>query len=214
MKIKSVLAIISVSMMMCGLCGCGKEATESVAEIEIEAGEAASEESTTETEPTEDDDTKEASAETSVELSSLTDDSFVYNGKKISILDDVETSLATLGEPSEKSSESGPMKYYDYGTFNDKEQEGISYMTFIENGKEKPAQIDITVEGAKTSKGLGVGSTKDEVISTYGEPDDTMIGGFALLYNFDGYELSFIVDDKGNVRNIDYRSTEYINSNL
>ena len=223
MKTKNVLAIITASAMMCSLCGCGSTASDaSAAELSVEtvgsaseatvdnAGDAGGEAKTDAADSADSEAGEEAATEISVDLSSLTDDAFVYNGKKVSILDDVETTLATLGEPVKMNEGAGGITYYDYGTRTETVDEGITLVTFEDNGKEVLGQIDINIEGPQTAKGIGTGSSKEDVIAAYGEPtEDAKV---MLKYKFDNYELSFVTGDNDKVTNIHYSTTAYMNT--
>ena len=222
MKTKNVLAIITASAMMCSLCGCGSTASDAaVAELSVETvgstseltvGNAGDADSAAKTDAADsaDSEAKDAATETSVDLSSLTDDAFVYNGKKVSVLDDVETTLATLGEPVKMNEGAGGITYYDYGTRTETVDEGITLVTFEDNGKEVLGQIDINIEGPQTAKGVSTGSSKDDVIAAYGEASEETKD--ILKYKFDDYEISFITGDNDKVTNIHYSTTAYMNT--
>ena len=219
MKKKRVLLTIIASLMVCSLWGCGEST-----KYETTSVDSASIETTDKSERVDNDDAAdiasteerdlEASKEESVDLSSLPDDAFIYNGNKVSILDDVETSLAALGEATNKIEGAEDMSYYEYGTYNQNEQTGVSFITYKKDGKEMPAQFDINVEGVTTSKGIGPGSSKDDIISAYGEPDETMVGGAALIYNKGDYQLSFLLDANDKVTNFGYKTMEYANRDM
>ena len=218
MKAKNVLAIMTVSVMMCGLWGCGSgtsdsSATELSFETAIDASESDADnadnaDKTDAADSADSEVTEEAAEETSVDLSSLTDDAFAYNGKKISILDDAATTLAALGEPEHKNSGAGDMNYYDYGTHTDTVDEGILFVTYTDNGKESAAQIDFNIQGPETAKGISVGDSKDDVIAAYGEPKEDN-GKPILKYEYDDFELGFIISESGKVSNVHYMSNAY-----
>lgn len=221
MKKERVLAGIITSIMVCGLCGCGastKYEITSTDSASIEATEYSaadvSAEASDNTESSSQMTSEEASSEASIDLTSLSDDEFIYKGKRISILSDAQTSLDSLGEATHKVEGAGDMIYYEYGTYNQNEQTGVSFITYMKDGKEMPAQFDINVEGVTTSKGIGPGSSKDDIISAYGEPDETMVGGAALIYNKEDYQLNFLLDANEKVTNFGYQTMEYINRDM
>ncbi|RKM58230.1 hypothetical protein D6853_01445 [Butyrivibrio sp. X503] len=218
MKAKNVLAIMTASVMMCGLWGCGSgtsdtSATELSVEAVIDASESDADnadnaDKTDAADSADSEVTEGAATETSVDLSSMTDDAFAYNGKKISILDDVATTLAALGEPEQKNSGAGDMNYYDYGTHTDTVDEGILFVTYTDNGKESAAQIDFNIQGPETAKGISVGDSKDDVIAAYGEPKEDS-GKPILTYEYDGFLLGFVINENDKVSNVNYISTAY-----
>lgn len=203
---KTTLTILFASVMMLALIGCGTKKAEAasdpweettVAEEQTsEASEIApvkTEESQTEDSQTEAAET-EAIGETPVALS---DDSFAYNGKIISVKDDLQTILDNLGAGEGRPSDQEGVICYDIGT------DAVSVFTKETDGKEELTQITVHDKTARTAKGVGVGSTEDEVRNAYGEPNDEVVEGAKLLtYEFEGYSILFAFND--NVAAISY----------
>ena len=73
---------------------------------------------------------------------------------------------------------------YDSGKF--------SICTFNNNDMETIATIYSEDPETKTSKGIGPGSTKEELIAAYGEPVKVIDNSH--LYKFDSYYLNYIVE--------------------
>ena len=71
--------------------------------------------------------------------------------------------------------------------------------TTLENGKESVVELYVTGTSIRTPKGIGVGSTKDEVIQAYGESESP----FNVSYTVDGGTLKFMFDDNDKVKAID-----------
>lgn len=60
-------------------------------------------------------------------------------------------------------------------------------------------ELYVTGTSIRTAKGIGVGSTKDEVIQAYGESESP----FNVSYSADGGTLKFMFDDNDKVNAID-----------
>ena len=91
----------------------------------------------------------------------------------------------------------GEGNVYDIGT------DAVSVFTKETDGKEELTQITVHDKTARTAKGVGVGSTEDEVRNAYGEPNDEVVEGAKLLtYEFEGYSILFAFND--NVAAISY----------
>lgn len=116
------------------------------------------------------------------------DDSISFKDKIISIKDDAETILAALGESTpDMSTKSDTEAHYGYESMN------LTLDTFVLDGVECPLEIMIENPEYKTSRNVGVGNTKDEIVAAYGEPGETIDNDVvsALTYNFDGYDITF-----------------------
>jgi hypothetical protein len=225
MKKKTTTAILLSTTMMLALMGCGAASSDtdysaSVAEVN------------TETNTTDDDTSKETDADTdassdsasadSSESSGTTtassDDSFEYNGQTLSILDDLQTTLDKLNsafpnEAQEISDKKTANDFiaYNYDPVNSGEAQ-IDIFAFDYNGKQTVGQISIIKESFKTPRGIGVGSSSDDIIKAYGEPTTKakIANGIASMYKykFDKYNLSFFVDN-GKVDSIYYFHPDY-----
>ena len=131
------------------------------------------------------------------ELDIILDDSFAYNGKIISVKDDLQTILDNLGAGEGRPSDQEGVICYNIGT------DAVSVFTKETDGKEELTQITVHDKTARTAKGVGVGSTEDEVRNAYGEPNDEVVEGAKLLtYEFEGYSILFAFND--NVAAISY----------
>lgn len=193
---KTTLTILFASVMMLALIGCGTKKVEAASDPWEETTVA--EEQTSEASQTEaaeiDADKSETVGETPVALS---DDSFAYNGKIISVKDDLQTILDNLGAGEGRPSDQEGVICYDIGT------DAVSVFTKETDGKEELTQITVHDKTARTAKGVGIGSTEDEVRNAYGEPNDEVVEGAKLLtYEFEGYSILFAFND--NVAAISY----------
>ncbi|RKM55595.1 hypothetical protein D6853_08550 [Butyrivibrio sp. X503] len=118
---------------------------------------------------------------------SLPDDSFLYKGNVISVLNDVKTTIDALGKKdSEKTSLYTNENLYSF------DSHAIEFETYKVDGEELPKCIYVIASGILTPKNICVGCSKDEVIAAYGEPnkvnDDTFS---AIEYNFDDTNIVF-----------------------
>ena len=191
---KKVTAIALSSALLLSLMGCGGAGTASdasVGSVSITGSRVASSS-----------DTANATDGISIEKIKVTagisedlngrpnDDAISYQGKTISVLDDVATTFATLGEPTPESSstdESEAESRYCFKSW------GISVSTYDLNGTESPLNILIQSPEIKTSRNIGIGNTKEEIFAAYGAPvesiDNEVVS--ALTYSFDGYDITF-----------------------
>ena len=90
----------------------------------------------------------------------LSNDSFEYNGTRLSILDDLQTTLDKCDSVAKagKTVKSNYIGVYNYDIVGADSE--LTVYSFDNNGKESLAQIEITKEGFKTPGGIGVGSTE------------------------------------------------------
>ena len=121
----------------------------------------------------------------------------MINGKKVSILDDAATVQANLGKLEEKDTTK-------YGTSEEPRYSYLSgniiFYTFVDNGNELTYDLCVYEKGAKTSRGVGVGDSKDAIVAAYGNPVETYeyYQGFGMKYKFDKFTLYFDFDSNTN----------------
>lgn len=78
---------------------------------------------------------------------------------------------------------------YDINYYYD----GYNIDTLTQNGKQLVYMASFSGGGAKTTRGIGIGSTADDVIAAYGEPtEDT---GVSLVYVAGSKQLLFYMED-------------------
>ena len=134
----------------------------------------------------------------------------MLNGKKVSILDDAATVQANLGKLEEKDTTragSAEEPRYVYSSNN------IIFYTFVDNGNELTYDLCVYEKGAKTSRGVGVGDSKDAIVAAYGNPVETYeyYQGFGMKYKFDQFTLYFDFDSNTNkVTDIVYGNNDTI----
>ena len=142
--------------------------------------------------------TTESASSTSA---SATDAAFEYNGKTISILDDAATMFANLGTPEADKSKNGNGTYvYD--------NEGITFNTCGDGDAAETSDLAVTDKTLKTSRGISVGNTKDEVIKAYNDIeaiDETDV----IVYDFGNFYIKFDLDSGKNVTRIRYINNEF-----
>ncbi|MBO4911766.1 MAG: hypothetical protein J5504_03500 [Butyrivibrio sp.] len=134
---------------------------------------------------------------------SLPDDAIEYNGVTVSINDEnMDNVFAAFGEP-ESTEGDRPGYYYTF----DSGLVGVSSYIINELSEEDmqeyPDLISIRDEKIKTSKGIGVGSTEEEVKAAYGKNEAISVDSMNILtYSFKDYTLVFVID--GTVTEIQY----------
>ncbi|MBR4357144.1 MAG: hypothetical protein IKQ00_04380 [Butyrivibrio sp.] len=136
-------------------------------------------------------------ANTTQNAGSLAEYEIMLNGKKVSILDDAATVQANLGKLEEKDTTragSAEEPRYVYSSNN------IIFYTFVDNGNELTYDLCVYEKGAKTSRGVGVGDSKDAIVAAYGNPVETYeyYQGFGMKYKFDKFTLYFDFDSNTN----------------
>ena len=227
MKKKTTTAILLATTMMLALMGCGAASTDtdsssdaaSVAEVNTDTNttDDTSKETDADTD-TSSDSASTDSSEAADTASASSDASFEYNGQTLSILDDLQTTLDKLNsafpnEAQEISDKKTANDFiaYNYDPVNSGEAQ-IDIFAFDYNGKQTVGQISIIKESFKTPRGIGVGSSSDDIIKAYGEPTTKakIANGIASMYKykFDKYNLSFFVDN-GKVDSIYYFHPDY-----
>lgn len=219
MKKKLTTAILLASVLMLTLIGCGKkkaDATLSGAEASTEAISAtATPEATTEvSEEKAEEETKEKE-EAPTKLSE-SDAPIEIDGDSVSILGDAKETIEKLDKAvtpdkdhTDKKAKDG-VRMYSYEPNKSKpEAPGITVVTYDDDGEETIGQIEILKEGIKTSKGIGIGSSKDEVLEAYGKPHSTDSYGdtTVLTYEADNFYIQFTIE--GKVTSIMYLNPEY-----
>ena len=136
-------------------------------------------------------------ANTTQNAGSLAEYEIMLNGKKVSILDDAATVQANLGKLEEKDTTK-------YGTSEEPRYSYLSgniiFYTFVDNGNELTYDLCVYEKGAKTSRGVGVGDSKDAIVAAYGNPVETYeyYQGFGMKYKFDKFTLYFDFDSNTN----------------
>ena len=214
MKTKKTFAVLAASAMMLTLVGCGTSAealstSEGLSIEEITASTEASSDTASDVGSTES--SADAAAESSstaitVDLSEA-DASFEYNGKTISVFDDDKTLKGALGEeiPDYTYTNDMNITYSSYGT----KEDSVSYSVWNNNGEMLPLDLGICDKNIKTSKGIGVGNTKDEVIAAYG--DSYTVATYSdntLEYDCGSFKISLDFDKEDKLLDIRFINTE------
>lgn len=129
-------------------------------------------------------------ATTTQNSGSISEAEIMYNGKKLSILDGASTLMANLGQCEKKDTSTADEPRYVYDSNN------INLYTFVNNGEELTYDLCIYKQGAKTSRNVGVGDSKDKIIAAYGSPAETysFYQGYGFKYKFDTFTLYFDFD--------------------
>ena len=204
MNKRKTAALLTASMIMATIMGCGTASTESSPETgmgptteidtRVSTGMADMPVVGISADLAADTDASASSitADSSNAYASLPDDSFLYKGNVISVLNDVKTTLDALGtKDSEQTSLYANESLYSF------DSHAIELETYKVDGEELPKCIYVIASGILTPKNICVGCSKDEVIAAYGEPnkvhDDTFS---AIEYNFDDTNLVFDIYDE------------------
>lgn len=201
-------AMIMASAMMLALMGCGESASADSTEGISITSENIPEENMTESSSATD---TNPSEEKKTSDSNAPEDSIVdFDGKKVSVLDDLDSIMSTLGEPSSKSNDA-ISTFYSFGDGK------IECCAATIDGKEAPITLSVKTDEIKTSKGIGIGNTIDDVAASYGEPtednidEDAKAKGLFLhmgYYDFGDYTLAFKYDEDGKVTSYWYINDE------
>ena len=216
MKRKTTIAILTTSVMMLSLMGCGTTTSEVIeGSSEIPLTEALSEGSamTSSIGTAEEESNKDLDTATI----SLSDDQIQYNGNVISVMDDLNALLNKLNYPS-------PVTYGDddFQSFYTSKDGLITMETLKKDQFECPIDIIIDNPEINTSHDIHVGCTRDEVIAAYGEPNTEpnqvfgsdgkeitkedrleQFGEEDLIYDLGDYRITFFMKD-GSVSRIVY----------
>lgn len=191
-----IITFLLASTMIISLVGCGDAAS-------APANEPAATETSSETENETADETS-----TTVETKSAdaSDASFEYNGKTVSVLDDLETVKANLGTPTEESSspfsDNSDDKLYVFGS----DPDTIDLATL--DGKVQ--SITVYDYKIKTTKGIGIGSSEEEVLTAYGNSGEKTEadGETDILYELGKYSIDFYFHRNGKVISIIYTNND------
>lgn len=197
MKNKKLQALFCVTVLILGLTACGKQ--EANGGVENNAGQVVEQTAEQQVEAVQSEEVKETAMETQVteEAGALTEEDFVVdiNGVAVKLGDDMSTLEPSLGEPdSYETAKScmgaGEDKVYEFG--------GITIYTYPIDGVDVVSAIEFAGEETLAA-GIGVGSTKDEVLAAYGsdcEQDEYgmtyELGDKTLGIELDGDSVSFI----------------------
>ena len=128
----------------------------------------------------------------------LADHEIMYNGKAISVFNDSSKTLADLGSYDKKITDLPNEIFYSY------EASGIEFSTYLCDGKELPVGISVDKKGATTARNIGVGDTKDKIVSAYGNPSEKSNPSkqaentYYYKYNFDNFSIWFYISTKNN----------------
>jgi len=201
---KRILALTFASAMVLSIVGCGSTSSEAGKTDLFETAETTE---TTEDKPAlESEDTvktDDLGAESNIETdeisqketadsevnSDLEPNSFMYDGKIISILGDLQTTLDDLGADKKADGDVTGEHIYTNG------KDDIEVVAREVEGKEELSQIIIHDKSVKTSRGIAVGDTEDDIHDKYGDPNDVIpVDSLILNYNFDGCSIMFTID--------------------
>lgn len=124
---------------------------------------------------------------------SLASDTFVftYNQHQVSVGDDASSFIKNLGSYTSLSTApscafDGEDTIYDYP--------GIQLSTYQDNGVEVLTGVYLLDSSVSTSEGIKIGSTKEEVLDSYGNEFTEEYG--VITYTKEKTELSFVISDE------------------
>ncbi len=123
---------------------------------------------------------------------------FVYNGVNVSVNDEMSELLSKLGEPKSyfeaaSCAFDGLDKTYTYS--------GFVITTRPEGEKDYVNSILLTDDSVTTTKGVYIGSSREDVVAAYGESSGVVSS--KLTYSDGGVSLNFIIEN-GKVISIEY----------
>ena len=115
---------------------------------------------------------------------------FSYDGMEISVNEEIESVVAKLGEPvayyeAASCAFEGLDKFYTYSSFQ--------LDTYPQDGKDMLASIYFKDDLVKTTEGISLYMTKDDMISAYGEA--TTVNDNEYIYEKGNGRLRFILKD-------------------
>ena len=222
MKKKTTIAILLATTMMLALMGCGSASTDtsssdaaSVAEVNTDSESNTSGDTNNEANADASSDSASVdSSESADTATASTDDSFTYKNETLSILDDLQTTLDKINAvgtpcPSSPIEEADGSHLYLYDS--DANDSNFLMETFISNGTETVGHIGLIGPDAKTAKGIGIGSTVEDLTSAYGEPTRKSLKSNTYNYEFDKLTIAFMIED-GKITNVDYLNSDFLNS--
>lgn len=196
-----IITFLLASTMIISLVGCGDAAS-------APANEPAATETSSETDVAETGTETTDTASTTVETKSAdaSDASFEYNGKTVSVLDDLETVKANLGTPTEEQSspfsDNSDDKLYVFGSDPD-----TIDLTTLDGKVQSITVYDYKI---KTTKGIGIGSSEEEVLTAYGNSGEKTEadGETDILYELGKYSIDFFFHRNGKVISIIYTNND------
>ena len=222
MKKKTTTAILLAATMMLALMGCGAASTDtdsssdaaSVAEVNTDTNTTDDTSKETDADTDTSSDSASTDSSTSGTATASTDDSFTYKNETLSILDDLQTTLDKINAvgtpcPSSPIEEADGSHLYLYDS--DANDSNFLMETFISNGTETVGHIGLIGPDAKTAKGIGIGSTVEDLTSAYGEPTRKSLKSATYNYEFDKLTIAFMIED-GKITNVDYLNSDFLNS--
>ena len=222
MKKKTTTAILLAATMMLALMGCGAASTDtdsssdaaSVAEVNTDTNTTDDTSKETDADTDTSSDSASTDSSTSGTATASTDDSFTYKNETLSILDDLQTTLDKINAvgtpcPSSPIEEADGSHLYLYDS--DANDSNFLMETFISNGTETVGHIGLIGPDAKTAKGIGIGSTVEDLTSAYGEPTRKSLKSNTYNYEFDKLTIAFMIKD-GKITNVDYLNSDFLNS--
>lgn len=114
---------------------------------------------------------------------------FTYDGMEISVNEDIESVVGKLGEPiayyeAASCAFDGMDKFYTYSSFQ--------LDTYPKDGKDMLASIYFKDDLVKTTEGISLYMTKDDMIAAYGEA--TTVNGNEYTYEKGNGCLYFILE--------------------
>lgn len=125
---------------------------------------------------------------------------FTYNGMELSVNEDIESVVDKLGEPiayyeAASCAFDGMDKFYTYSSFQ--------LDTYPKDGKDMVASIYFKDDLVKTTEGVSLYMTKDDMIQAYGEA--TTVNGNEYIYEKGNGRLYFIVENE-EIVSIEYQT--------
>ena len=125
---------------------------------------------------------------------------FTYDGMEISVNEDIESVVNKLGEPiayyeAASCAFDGMDKFYTYSSFQ--------LDTYPKDGKDMLASIYFKDDLVKTTEGISLYMTKDDMIQAYGEA--TTVNGNEYIYEKGNGRLYFIIEDE-EIISIEYQT--------
>ena len=209
MRKMTAIPFLVATVMMFSVSGCGsvsENGTSEDVDVEDVSGDASTSETNTDESSSDENSTEVAGTDDSYANSQeITDDSFECEGKKISVLDDVDNVLANLGEYEVINKlDDGYCTYQNYN-----EAVGMIEVETMEfDGKPQVLSIFSSRKDVKTSKGIGLGNTREELIAAYGEPNSKSDDNFHdYVYEYDGYSITFSFGLEESIQHILYTNT-------